>query len=301
MDDKMTSLTFAEIENAQFAYRQARRPIQREILHFLLTNSQIIDPFWALNRMFVRLKSAESIVEKINRKHLAVQTMADLQRLVRDVLGLRIITGTLAELEAVDGFLQNSFGVVSRKDFVSQPNEFGYQSVEYELLYRPVQGGEAVPFEVQLRTLFQHQWSVNSFFLFHKKSPEVARPYQPTLQTLSQTLAQVETLSNQISAGTIHAPRQAETQALQIEKLPIQAFINLMVINPGEIFVEHVRLPISGDDQADHAMIVSEKTRLYQVYPGAAVVECACMNPATYALNESHVIFLPQYFEKIQW
>jgi ppGpp synthetase/RelA/SpoT-type nucleotidyltranferase len=299
--DNMTDLTFTQIETAQFLYRKSRQLIQTKILDFLLTSDEIAEPFKALNRMFVRLKSADSIVEKINRKKLNVETIDDLQRLVTDVLGFRIITENMDELETVDTFLQNSFEVLSCNDTVQQPNEFGYQSIEYSLIYRDPSSGEITPFELQLRTMLQHQWSVNSFHLFHKKSPDVARPYQTALQDLSQTLAKVEDLTNQVAKSRYSAIRDVQLMSQAFEKFPIQAFVNLMVINPGEIFVDHVRLPASTDAQAHHNKIVKEKMLLYRTYPEAAVVECYFMDVTTYALNESHVIFLPQYFGKIQW
>jgi ppGpp synthetase/RelA/SpoT-type nucleotidyltranferase len=291
----MKELSFGNIERANSVFRVARKPIQTRILEFLCGDTRIADPFAAINRMFVRVKSADSILEKITRKRLAVETIKDLQRMVTDVLGMRVITGTLDELDAVDSYLQNSFEIKSRVDLSRKANEYGYHSIDYALIWH-TDGGQAVPFEVQLRTAMQHQWSASSFFLFHKKAPEYARPHQEALLCMSESLDKAERCSLRIKRA--EPPRKAFAGVCDLEKLPIQNSINLLVINPGEIFVDHIRL---GNTEADDERVVTEKLRLYERYPDAAVVECACMNLMSYALNESHVVFVPQYFNRIQW
>ena len=152
---RMSTLSFAEIENALLPYRKTRRSIQSIILNFALSSEAIRDPFLFLNRMFVRLKSADSIVEKINRKQLPVSSIADLRMLVTDVLGMRVIVSNLMELGAIDNFVSRNFEIRSRKDLVHRPNEFGYRTIEYALTCHDPEQDADIPFEIQLRTIYQ--------------------------------------------------------------------------------------------------------------------------------------------------
>ena len=295
----MTILSFSEIEESLLRYRLARPAIHAMILEWMLSNASLQQPFWLLNRYFVRLKSADSIVEKIKRKNLNVNSSDELHRLISDALGMRIITGNLDELKEAVVFIERTFQVRSKKNCIDEPNEFGYRSIEYVLEFFDPQQGLSIPFEIQLRTYFQHIWSVDSFHLFHKQPVEKAQPYQETLKELSSLLAKAELLVSGLPKPALFTENQ--DAKIDLNGLPVWKQVNLVVILPGERFIQHLILPHTGDYLVDHRSVVQEKLRLYQDYPGCAVVECWCMDMTTYALNESHVLFPPARFNHISW
>jgi len=294
----MTFLTPAEIEQSLLPYRINRRFVCTLVLEYIISAKNLMNPFLLLSRLFVRLKSADSILEKIRRKGLVVNTVSDIGKVMHDLLGFRIITDNLEDLWAFDQFLTTSFEVKSRTDTVSSAGQYGYRSIEYGLLHHDAD--TEVPFEVQLRTQLQHYWASSSFFLFHKAPPYRALEYEGVLTALSNVLVEAEHLAAQIG-------EKEKTPALDSErrpdpqKLPVCSQINLIVVEPGERFVRHERLLLSGDDLRDHQAIVERKVALYAEYAGAAIVECSCMNFITFALNEPQVMIPLEKLDQIMW
>lgn len=294
----MTQFTYSQIEMSLFDHRIARRSIQTLLLEHIVTSKELKNKFLLLSRLFVRLKSADSILEKIRRKNLAVHSVSEIRQVMDDLLGLRIITEDLGELWAFDNFLTSSFEVKSRTDKIDLPGQFGYRSIEYGLIYRD--SDMEVPFEVQLRTFLQQYWVNSSFFLFHKASLDKALAHEETLNSLSKSLADAEQLASQLSAQQERLVHEVKL-CPSVERLPLYSQVNLMVIQPGEYFTHHEKISLTGNDLLDHQNIVERKISLYEKYPDSAIVECTCMDFATYALNEPHVVISPDKLDQIAW
>lgn len=282
----MTSLTFTEIEQSLLPYRIARRLLCNLVLEYVVSSKHLTNPFLLLSRLFIRLKSADSILEKIHRKGLIVNTVSDIGQLMHDLLGFRIITDNMEELSEFDQFLTTTFEVKSRTDTIGPIGQFGHRSIEYGLVYHGTD--LEVSFEVQLRTLLQHYWASISFLLFHKAPPTKALEYEGILTALSKVLAEAEHLASQLGEKKKKPTSNSETRP-DLRKLPIHSQINLIVVEPGECFARHEKLLLSGNNMHDHQSIVERKVAIYAEYPDAAIVECSCMNYITFALNEPHV------------
>jgi len=290
----MITLSNSDIERAFLKFRVGRRLIIDKLLEEVINGEGITKRFLMLSRFFCRLKSADSVLEKINRKGIIISDVSDIPTKVPDILGFRIITENIDELRAIDKFLKNNFEVVSRLDMIAEPNEFGYRSIEYSLQYHF--NGEIYPFEIQLRTFLQHYWSTQSFHLFHKKPRETALKYKEILLSLSQSLNAAEQDSIKL-CDTIQINKSVEKSTWQ--NLPICREINLVVVETGEQFVNHIILPLVDDDIKDHDAIVKQKLELYTIYPNAAIVECSFLNFSSFQLNEPHVIVHSDLLEKI--
>ena len=117
----MAKLTFASIENYLSPYRSAGRRIKTILLEQIVADQDIRSPFLMLSRFFMRLKSADSILEKIERKGLAVQSTVEIGQKIDDLLGFRIITSNLDELHVLDQFLSERFTVHAWRDMVDPP------------------------------------------------------------------------------------------------------------------------------------------------------------------------------------
>jgi ppGpp synthetase/RelA/SpoT-type nucleotidyltranferase len=293
----MDTFHFDEVENSLLPFRIGRRLILDQILEVLATGIEIREPALFLSRMFVRLKSADSILEKIKRKKLPVQTPEDIPAVMDDILGFRLIVENQAELRSLDTFLTRTFEV---KSIAKQPQnrQFGGQSIDYALVHE--QSGKKYPFEVQLRTFLQHYWAAHSFFLFHKADPAAALPYQKDLLALNSALQSAEEAAERIQAGKKESPR-AGIETAHWQSWPLRTNVHLMVIEPHEQFVNEQLVSLRGNDDDDHRMIVQSKMSCYEQYPRAAVVECMCANFAAFLLNEPQVHVGPEYLEKAGW
>jgi ppGpp synthetase/RelA/SpoT-type nucleotidyltranferase len=293
----MDTLQFEDVELSLLPFRVGRRLILDQILEMAASGLEIQEPALFLSRLFVRLKSADSILEKIKRKKLPVRVPGDIPTVMDDILGFRLIVENQAELRFLDKFLNRTFEV---KSVVDQPqnHSFGGQSIDYSLVHE--QGGQAYPFEVQLRTFLQHYWATSSFFLFHKADPEAALPYQKDLLALKSALQSAEELTERIQFGRKERWK-AGSEPAHWQSWPLRNCIHLMVVKPHEQFVEEQIVSITGYDENDHRTIVHSKMACYEQHPNAAVVECVCANFASYLLNEPQVHVGPEYLEKAVW
>ena len=121
---------------------------------------------------------------------------------------------------------------------------------------------------------------------------------------LSQLLWEAEGIIEQLEdpIQKVATPLPANAYPVEIlATLPVNNRINLVIIEPGEVFLKHVVIPLAGDDLADHAAIVNRKLALYSEHPGATVVECACINFYSYILNEPHVRVPASRLSQIIW
>ncbi len=294
----MASLAPGEIEQALLPYRIGRRAVSGVISEYIVSCEDLTDPFLLLSRLFIRLKSADSILEKIHRKNLAVSTVSDIGQVMDDLLGFRIITDNLEELWAFDRFLQADFDVQSRVDTINSPDQFGYRSIEYRLVYRG--RNVEIPLEVQLRTQLQHYWASSSSALFHKAPPAKALEHVEVLTALSSTLAEAEHLTSQLAGKRKHQG-PADRALANLRRLPLHSQTNLIVVGPGELFLQHERVPLSGDDLRDHQTIVERKLALYTEFQNVAIVEFSGMSFMSFALNEPQVKIPPERLDRIVW
>jgi ppGpp synthetase/RelA/SpoT-type nucleotidyltranferase len=141
-----------------------------------------------------RAKTLDSFTDKIKRKGYRdpLQEMTDL-------VGLRIITQTLSDVDRVGELIEHEFDVdhgrsVSKPE-VLDPDRFGYVSTHYVVQLGPPRSGLAEwdayvgrPFEIQIRTVLQHAWAIIDHRLNYKSRTEVPRELQRRLFRLSALL-----------------------------------------------------------------------------------------------------------------
>lgn len=276
--------SISEIERALFPFRKVRRLVLIRLLERLAQEKGIQQPLLTISRLFCRLKSADSVLEKIQRKNIAVDDASEIPGRITDLLGFRIIAENIHELQLIDRFLTEEFEVKTRHDKVKRPGEFGDRGIEYKLRYND--DDVACPFEVQLRTFLQHYWSSQTFHLFHKKSREIALQHRDALVRLSEALENVENTAREIHHT---APHSDVSTSPEWKAFPLYNKIHLIVVQPGEKFVTHVEHSLSGNDERDHTTIVGRKLDLYTTYSDCAIVECSCMSFFSFMLNEPHV------------
>lgn len=109
-----------------------------------------------------RIKSAESIEAKLERKGHEISLECALQKL-NDIAGMRIVCPYTEDLYRVKRELKKmeAIRVVKVKDFVKKPKKSGYRSLHMILEIPVVCEGEErkVRVELQLRTIIMHFWA----------------------------------------------------------------------------------------------------------------------------------------------
>lgn len=120
-----------------------------------------------------RLKSAESIIKKINRKGLdfSIETV---EKHIKDIAGVRVICSFPEDIYKLAECLLNQDDVklIEKKDYIINPKKSGYRSLHL-IVEVPIflqNGKKSINVEVQLRTIAMDFWASLEHKLRYKKN-----------------------------------------------------------------------------------------------------------------------------------
>lgn len=144
-----------------------------------------------------RVKTWNSIAEKLERKQLAPRNLGE----IGDLVGIRIIFLFQRDLEKFHTTLSTTFDLLSAEDTSERLTDaqFGYKSRHY-IINLP-KAWELIPsfnglteqrVEVQVRTLAQHIWAAASHKLQYKHEESVPPPLRRTIYRVSALLETVD-------------------------------------------------------------------------------------------------------------
>ena len=182
----MVTLNKSDVEEVLLVFRTCRRVVLNDIVQRVGRGQGIRNPFLTLSRLFARIKSADSVLEKMGRKGITVSSALEIPQKITDILGFRIIVERLEEARLIRRFLEERFEVTSVADQLEHSGKLGERGLELGL--RCQVGNDICPFEIQVRTFLQHYWATQTFHLFHKKAAEVALKHRDVLISLSDSL-----------------------------------------------------------------------------------------------------------------
>lgn len=120
-----------------------------------------------------RLKSAESIAKKLQRKQLPL-TVASVEENLHDVAGIRVICSFVDDIYMLAECLlqQDDIRLLEMKDYIKKPKENGYRSlhliVEVPIFLQNEK--KYMKVEVQLRTIAMEFWANLEHRLRYKKN-----------------------------------------------------------------------------------------------------------------------------------
>ncbi len=152
------------------------------------TKFRVLDVQLSLNRennpiesIKTRLKSPESIFEKLQRRNLPM-TLNAIEENLNDIAGVRVICSFPEDIYSLaDALLrQDDITLIERKDYIQNPKPNGYRSlhliVEVPIFLRNETRRMRV--EVQLRTIAMDFWASLEHKLRYKKGLEGSEDYQ---------------------------------------------------------------------------------------------------------------------------
>ena len=120
-----------------------------------------------------RIKSEESMKEKLERKNLPITLESALTK-VYDAVGIRIICSYIDDVYEIVDMLKkyNDLKVIKEKDYIKNPKENGYRSyhIVFQLLLDIAGEIKPVFFEIQVRTIAMDFWSNLEHQIKYKKN-----------------------------------------------------------------------------------------------------------------------------------
>ena len=166
--------TKLEILDDEFQMRHSRNPI---------------------HHMESRIKSPQSIAQKLRRKGLSVSCEAAMDNL-NAIAGIRVVCAYPNETYTIAGLLtgQDDIELVQTRDYIASPKPNGYRSLH--LIVRvPVflsEGKLLLPVEVQIRTIAMDFWASLEHQLRYKEAAHVPEELNHQLLSAANRIAELD-------------------------------------------------------------------------------------------------------------
>ena len=163
-----------ELKTITLKYRCALREIETK---FAILNDEYksIHSHNPIEHMKSRIKTPESILEKLQRKGLPVS--AEGAEELTDIAGIRVVCSFLSDVyEIADSITsQKDLTLIRKSDYIKNPKPHGYRSLHL-IVSIPVYFSskvENVPVEIQLRTVSMDTWASLEHKLRYKYNGEM--------------------------------------------------------------------------------------------------------------------------------
>lgn len=145
----------------QCRYSAAMREVQTK-LEILDDEFQMRHKRNPIHHMQCRMKTIQSMMEKLRRKNYAVSMESAVENL-HDIAGIRVICSYVKDVYTVARLLtgQDDVKLLETRDYIQSPKANGYRSLHL-IIEVPVflqDGRIGVPVEVQLRTIAMDFWA----------------------------------------------------------------------------------------------------------------------------------------------
>lgn len=167
------------------------------------------DPIHHMER---RLKSVNSILDKLRRRDLPFTTRAVKDNLF-DVAGIRVICNYRDDVYSVSNYLsaQSDIQVLRVKDYIKNPKQNGYRSLHviYAVPVFLSSGAHYTPVEVQFRTIAMDYWASLEHALRYKTDLPDDRlvEHSQTLLDCARSLQNIEVQMQGIHRDINGAPQ----------------------------------------------------------------------------------------------
>lgn len=126
-----------------------------------------------IESIHTRLKSWDSIIDKLNRKHLPF-SLDSIAKNIFDVAGVRVVCSFVDDIYTLADCLlsQDDIHLIEKKDYIKNPKENGYRSLHLivEVPIFTEKEPKNMPVEIQLRTIAMDFWASLEHKMRYKKN-----------------------------------------------------------------------------------------------------------------------------------
>lgn len=148
----------------------------------------------AVNTILSRLKTSDSIIDKLERKKKEISVDSMLNNM-NDLAGLRVICSFLDDVYCISDAISKmkEYEIVKKKDFIKNPKSSGYQSLHIILKRKGSEFlGHPVKIEIQIRTAAMNFWSVLEYQLQYKKRKKSVKAVKEQLRSFAVSIAAID-------------------------------------------------------------------------------------------------------------
>lgn len=172
-------------------YSAAIREVQTK-LQILDEDFEMMHDHDPIHHMETRVKSMESILEKLKRKGLE-PTMKSIAENLTDIAGVRVICHYVEDIYTVAELLKShaDVEVIKETDYIKNPKPNGYRSLHLVVKVPVyfVDGMVKMPVEIQIRTMAMNFWASLEHKLRYKSDGAIPKFIADELRECSETIA----------------------------------------------------------------------------------------------------------------
>lgn len=151
-----------------------------------------------------RVKSPESIVEKMQRKKIPF-TMSCMMNYIHDIAGVRVICPLISDVYYVARMLSNQsdIEVIEMKDYITSPKKNGYRSLHLIVMVDVYFSDQKrrVPVEIQIRTIAMDFWASTEHQLRYKKEREFTEKMESELKICADLMSDADTRMQKLASA----------------------------------------------------------------------------------------------------
>ena len=142
-----------------------------------------------------RLKSMESIMDKLSRRNLSL-TVQGIEENLNDVAGVRVICAFPSDIYMLsEAFLkQDDITLIRKKDYIAEPKDNGYRSLHL-IIETPIflhDQKKMMKVEVQFRTISMDWWASLEHRIRYKKDIQMEEHIHNELHEFAQISAALD-------------------------------------------------------------------------------------------------------------
>ena len=153
-----------------------------------------------VHHMQCRLKSIDSIMEKIERKGWPKEIESVYK--ITDFAGVRVICNYIDDIYTVEDSLlrQDDIKLLKRKDYIKNPKESGYRSLHL-IVEVPIFLSDRtynMPVEIQIRTIAMDTWASLEHELKYKRKEDMPGYVVQELKNCAKSMAELDATMERI-------------------------------------------------------------------------------------------------------
>jgi len=153
-----------------------------------------------IHHMQARLKSINSIIEKIQRKGWPMEVESIYK--ITDFAGIRVICNYIDDIYTVENSLirQDDIKLIRRTDYIKEPKESGYRSLHL-VVEVPIFLSDRtynMPVEIQIRTIAMDTWASLEHELKYKRKDNMPEYIAEELKRCARSMAEIDATMERI-------------------------------------------------------------------------------------------------------
>jgi putative GTP pyrophosphokinase len=160
-----------------------------------------------------RLKSVNSILEKMQRKGISFETLEDE---VEDIAGVRLICQFVEDIETVSDLIyrRTDMQVISRKDYLGNQKKSGYRSLHLIIYYtvQTLNGPKKLQVEIQIRTMAMNFWATTEHSMQYKYKDGIPEHIADRLTRTADIIHKLDTEMSAIRSEIMDAQQSNREQ-----------------------------------------------------------------------------------------